>query len=149
MNKKLKFALKAVNHQYGKDWYNEPADHGQDGFYVAKELLRSFLGGPIFIHADDGMIFAEIDGKWCKARLKPKNKPASNVIDLPVVTTLDLNADKVLKQARGNLESVVVLGYGKDGEEYFASSIADGADVVWLMERLKKILLAVVDDAIE
>lgn len=36
---------------------------------------------------------------------------------------------------------IVVLGYDPAGEEYFASSIADGADVIWLLERLKLKLL--------
>lgn len=33
------------------------------------------------------------------------------------------------------------IGYDADGAEYFASSIADGADVLWLLERLKQQLL--------
>lgn len=64
-----------------------------------------------------------------------------NVIDLPVVTRLDLDPDRVLTKAIGECESVVILGYDKDGEEYFASSLADGGAVLWLLERLKKKLL--------
>lgn len=60
------------------------------------------------------------------------------------VTKLDLPVDRVLESAAGeDLRCVVVLGYGKDGAEYFASSIADGADVLWLLERLKMQLLTV------
>ena len=33
------------------------------------------------------------------------------------------------------------MGYTETGEEYFASSIADGGDVLWLMERMKAALL--------
>lgn len=58
------------------------------------------------------------------------------------VTRLDIPADRVLEAAgAAELTSVVVLGYTPDGQEYFASSIADGGSVLWLMERLKKQLL--------
>jgi hypothetical protein len=60
---------------------------------------------------------------------------------LDVITKLDIPAERVLEQALGNLEKVVVMGYDKDGEEYFASSMADGGDVLWLIERLKQQLL--------
>lgn len=60
---------------------------------------------------------------------------------LDVITRLDIPAERVLEQALGKLEKVVVMGYDKDGEEYFASSMADGGDVLWLMERLKQQLL--------
>lgn len=69
-----------------------------------------------------------------------------NVVELDVVTKLDLNPDRVLNGAIGELESVVVLGYTKDGDEYFASSLSDGGTVLWLMERSKTKLLAVPDD---
>lgn len=58
------------------------------------------------------------------------------------VTRLDLPVDQVLGAAKDEgLKCVVVLGYDSDGAEYFASSIADGADVMWLLERLKMQLL--------
>ncbi|MCP4184589.1 MAG: hypothetical protein GY761_14945 [Hyphomicrobiales bacterium] len=47
-----------------------------------------------------------------------------NVIDLPVPTSLDLDPDKILQQAVGNLDSAVVIGWKKEGELYFASSMA-------------------------
>lgn len=58
------------------------------------------------------------------------------------VTRLDLPPDRVLQQAVGALESVVILGYDRDGLEYFASSLADGSDVLWLLERCKRQLLS-------
>lgn len=68
----------------------------------------------------------------------------SNVVNLPVITRLDLPADRILEKAKeADLEGVVLLGYHKDGSEYFASSYADGATALWLMERLKKQLLEV------
>lgn len=65
-----------------------------------------------------------------------------DVIGLEVVTTLDSNSDRVLAAAEGQLESVVIIGYDKDGDEYFASSIADGGSCLWLIERFKTMLLA-------
>ena len=67
----------------------------------------------------------------------------SNVVYLKTVTRLDLPPDRILEQAIGNLEGVIVIGYDKDGQEYFASSYADGSDALWLLERCKKALLNV------
>jgi hypothetical protein len=58
------------------------------------------------------------------------------------VTCLDLPAERVLANAP-ELEGVVILGYLPNGEEYFASSFANGPDVLWLLERLKAQLLHV------
>lgn len=70
------------------------------------------------------------------------------VIPLNNVTYLDLPPDRILEQAKGKLKSIVILGYeeGKGEVEYFASSIADGGGVLWLLERCKKQLLEIVDE---
>lgn len=61
---------------------------------------------------------------------------------LAMPTRLDIPAERVLDGAvEAKLDRVVVLGYDQNGEEYFASSIADGGDILWLMERLKLRLL--------
>lgn len=58
------------------------------------------------------------------------------------LTKHDLPADRVLYGALDKeLEGVVIMGYDKEGGLYFASSYADGGDVLWLMEKLKKALL--------
>lgn len=63
-----------------------------------------------------------------------------NVVYPSFITKLDIPVDRVINAAlEAGLTGVVVLGW--DENEYFASSIADGADVLWLMERLKKQLL--------
>jgi hypothetical protein len=67
----------------------------------------------------------------------------SNVVVLPVVTKLDLPPDRIIEAALGKLESVVIMGYDKDGNEYFAASCADGGDVLWILERSKLKLLQV------
>lgn len=69
----------------------------------------------------------------------------TNVVLFTGITKLDLPPDRLLEAALGKLEGVVILGYDKHGEEYFASSYASGSDVLWLMERLKKQLLEVGD----
>jgi hypothetical protein len=60
-----------------------------------------------------------------------------------IITTLDLPADRILERAMGELNSVIVIGYDKEGMQYFASSIADGGTALWLLEKVKKDLLAV------
>jgi hypothetical protein len=70
---------------------------------------------------------------------------SSNVIDLPVITRLNLDPDRVLNKAIGELKDVIIVGYDKDGNEYFASSIADGGYVNWLLDRMKLKLLRTVD----
>ncbi|OYW62720.1 MAG: hypothetical protein B7Z31_00170 [Rhodobacterales bacterium 12-65-15] len=68
----------------------------------------------------------------------------NNVIPIGCVTRLDLPVDQVLEGAKGmNLEGVVILGYFENGDQYFASTYADGGNVLWLLEMCKKQLLEV------
>lgn len=69
----------------------------------------------------------------------------SNVAIAPIVTTLEGRPDDVLKHAIGELDKVVLVGYTKDGEEYYASSVADGPNALWLMQRGVHRLLNIVD----
>ena len=65
------------------------------------------------------------------------------VVVLPVVTTLDLPTQRVVQAALdAELQSAVVMGWDANGELYFASTMADGGDVLWLMEKCKVLLLA-------
>lgn len=69
-----------------------------------------------------------------------------NVVLFPGITTLDIEPQRVIDSAaEAGLTDVVVLGYDKNGDEYFASSVADGAEVLWLLERLKLKLLRIAD----
>ena len=64
------------------------------------------------------------------------------VVDAPIVTRLDIPAERILNKAReADLKNVVVIGWAENGEFYFASSMADGGDVLWLLEMAKKKLL--------
>lgn len=69
----------------------------------------------------------------------------SNVVDIGCITTLDLDPDRILEKAIGELKQVVVIGWKHDGGEYFASSKADGGDVLWMLERAKILLLQIPD----
>jgi hypothetical protein len=53
-------------------------------------------------------------------------------------------SDEVLREALGKLSGVILLGYTdeKDEMEYFATSIEDSAEVVWLLERFKYHLIS-------
>ena len=66
----------------------------------------------------------------------------SNVVELNCQTTLDLPAERVLMNAlEADLDTAVVIGYDKQGDLYFASTTADGGNVVWLFEKGKLALL--------
>lgn len=70
----------------------------------------------------------------------------SNVVNLPCITTHDLSPERVLTGAlAADLDGVIVMGYAKDGEVYFASTYADGGNVMWLMEWAKRQLLKQAD----
>ena len=70
------------------------------------------------------------------------------IIPLGGVTKLDLPADRILENAKGQLDGVVLIGFEKEtGEVYAASSYADGGTVMWLLEACKtKMMNAVGDD---
>lgn len=70
-----------------------------------------------------------------------------DVTILPVVTKLPIPPERVLNGAlEVEFEDVIVIGFTKTGDGYFASSSADGGDVVWQLERAKLKLLKIVDD---
>jgi len=71
----------------------------------------------------------------------------AEVVNLETVTRLDLPAERILQAAlAAGLESAIVIGYDADGDEYFASSLADGGAVIWLLERSKLRLLRMADE---
>lgn len=57
------------------------------------------------------------------------------VIDLPVWTKLDIEADKVLEGAIGKLDSVLILGWTADGQFYAACNKADVREQVYMAHR--------------
>ena len=66
-----------------------------------------------------------------------------DVINIGGVTRLDLPPDRILNNAKGQLEGVVIMGWDKDGNQHFASSYADGREILWLLESCKHTLMNV------
>lgn len=69
-----------------------------------------------------------------------------DVVNIGCVTKLDLNPDRVLESAVGELDEVVICGIAKDGSEFFASSRASGADTLWHLQRATYKLLKMADE---
>jgi hypothetical protein len=65
----------------------------------------------------------------------------SNVIDLPVITKLDINPDKVLQKAIGEVKEVIIIGYDNNDEFYFGSSKSGVSELNLLLDIAKKRLL--------
>ena len=67
-----------------------------------------------------------------------------NVAPLHCITTLDIPVERILERAgAADLKMVVVMGERQDGERYFASSVSSGPEIVWLIEKVKRDLLAI------
>lgn len=68
------------------------------------------------------------------------------VVSFRGVTSLDLDPDQVLENNKGEFKHVVILGYDHDDKFIFASSMADGGDVVWMLELAKLKLYKITGD---
>jgi hypothetical protein len=65
-----------------------------------------------------------------------------NVTVLPVVTSLDIDVERVLQAAiDAKPKRVWVIGQDAEGCLYFASSCADGGEALWWMEKAKHALM--------
>lgn len=77
-------------------------------------------------------------------------KNHENVEWLGNPTTLDLDPQiLLLKALNERMKEVVIIGYDRDGFEYFASSVSDGGNVLWHIERAKHNLLKITDQMTE
>lgn len=66
------------------------------------------------------------------------------VIELDIVTRLDIPPEKILrKAAKKELTDVLVIGWDAAGDFYFASSMAAGPDCLWLIKLAEKGLMEV------
>lgn len=65
----------------------------------------------------------------------------AKIIPFTGITSLDMPPDSILEQSMGKLEGAVVIGFKEDGSFYAASSYADGATVLWLLELCKMKLM--------
>jgi hypothetical protein len=67
-----------------------------------------------------------------------------NVTVLPVITSLDVDVERVLQAAiDAKPKRVWVIGEDDDGALYFASSCADGGEALWWMEKAKRALMEI------
>jgi len=65
-----------------------------------------------------------------------------DVVQFRGITMLDIPVETVMNMAgAANLGTAVVIGWDEVGDFYFASSASDGGDVLWLLEKAKKMLL--------
>jgi hypothetical protein len=70
----------------------------------------------------------------------------SDIVDLPLITKLDIDPQRVLTKAlEQGMTDVIIIGYDSEGVEYFASSMADGGHALWHLERAKLKLLREAD----
>lgn len=68
----------------------------------------------------------------------------ADVVNFPKPTRLNLPVERVMKLAdEANLIGCVIVGVNADGEEFFASTYADGGDALWRLARAQKALLEV------
>lgn len=62
-----------------------------------------------------------------------------DVIDLDIQTTQPVSPEKVIKAAlAADLETVLIIGYEKDGKFYFAGSISDVPDTNFILDEAKQ-----------
>lgn len=66
-----------------------------------------------------------------------------NVLLYPGITPFNMPADVMLDKAKGHLDDVVIVGWDKDGDLFFSSSIGNGPEVNWLLDLAKRELLNV------
>jgi len=69
-----------------------------------------------------------------------------DVIDLDVITHLDIPVEKIVENIPDDLLSIIVIGERGDGSRYFASSEASGPDCLWMLERAKQDLFELTDE---
>ena len=70
-----------------------------------------------------------------------------DVVSLDVKTTLDIPPEKVLRRAiETGMTEVVICGIAADGTEFFASSVANGADTHWHLQRAMHQLMKQADN---
>lgn len=63
------------------------------------------------------------------------------VIPINNVTKLNVPVDKVLDAGKDKLKDAILIGYTKDDMEYFACTMSEPQEILWLIERFKYLLL--------
>jgi len=72
----------------------------------------------------------------------------SKIIPFTGITKLDLTPENLFRNYIENdtFEGFVICGYTKEGEEFHASTYADGGTALWLLERCKAALMRTPDE---
>ncbi len=71
-----------------------------------------------------------------------KTKTPDNVVIFDAYTRLDLPPSRVLAGAlEAGLSDVIIIGRDADGDGYYAASMVDGGDMLWLVEKFKMRIL--------
>ena len=73
----------------------------------------------------------------------------AEIVELSVVTKLDIPAERVISRAaEADLVEVVIVGFDKDGDLFFAANKADAGAVGWQLDMAKHRLLKLCEDGL-
>ncbi len=93
------------------------------------------------------MVDKEEGKEEVKTLLEVLKDASDRLNQIAVLDSIDekqnISPDVVLAHAYDKLQDVVIMGYDKDGEWYFATSVADGGTVLWLVEHFKTRLMKI------
>lgn len=68
------------------------------------------------------------------------------IVSFRGLTKHDIDPDRMLEANKGEFKHLVLLGYNHDDNFIFASTMADGGDVVWMLELAKLKLYKITGD---
>lgn len=63
------------------------------------------------------------------------------VLDFSGITKHDTDPDRALENLKGKSGGFVIAGFDKEGNEFFASTYAEGGTALWLLKRCERALL--------
>jgi hypothetical protein len=57
--------------------------------------------------------------------------------------SVDLTTDQIIERAiKSDLSGAMIIGTRQDGSLYFETSVPDGCDALWLLEKVKHLILS-------
>lgn len=71
-----------------------------------------------------------------------------NILIFSGITRHDMPPAVMLDNVPRDLASVLVLGWTAEGELFFSSSMSDGGNCLWLMEKAKRKLMEITEEDI-
>ena len=67
-----------------------------------------------------------------------------NAVELIGITKSEVPVERVLNGAsKADLKHCIIVGTTNEDNLYFASSQADGGDILWMMEKAKQLLMEI------